>query len=312
MNQTHQQLLQLLDLPDLQPLGAGMQCQVFADGPEQVLKIYSQDAGIQNLKRLMDFYASLDRSNVNFHLPAIYSVEPVKDWILVREHRLHGTSPTLDHLQHMKVEELEIFFQHYVDVLFQIPKIGTLFLQPGEPLDQTGDFVSYGQFGSWQALLMTNLKRKLAAAGQQYLLYVEDLQSIVDAVEQQITTLPNNVNHLIHGDFYPANTLMDSDFNIQAVLDFGTYTLVGDPVYDLALGWIFADMYQNVKQLSANDYVGELIRERIPTNEYQRMKLYILIYSLLSADIYSDPGAPDGHFQWAMNNLNNDDFREVL
>jgi hypothetical protein len=42
------------------------------------------------------------------------------------------------------------------------------------------------------------------------------------------------------------------------------------------------------------------------------MKLYILIYSLISADIYCDEGAPDGHFQWAMNNLNNDSFREAL
>lgn len=309
---TYEGLLRQCGLPPLPFLGKGMQCLVFAEGNERVVKLYSQAAGIENLQRLMRFYASLDTSVVSFALPQIIAVESIKEHILVKEKRMRGISPTLDYLQHLTTHELEIYFQHYVDCLFQIQEITTSFLQPGEPLDLSGDFCHYSQYGSWQSLLTSNLKWKLSMSGGQYCSFVSDLESLAQAVYAKIPSLPNNVNRLIHGDFYPANTLMDNDFNITAVLDFGTYTLVGDPTYDIALGWIFADMYQNVKQLQAKDFVGELIHERISEEEWQRIKLYILIYSLLSADIYSDPDAPDGHFLWAMNNLKNEDFREVL
>lgn len=308
----HYTLLQSLNLPDLPYLGEGMQCMVFAKSPDQVLKIYNPESGLENLNRLMAFYQSFDTQWVDFTTPEILSIHTTHNKILVTEKRLHGISPTLDYLQHLQVDELEIFFQHYVDALFQIQNIDTHYLSPGEPLDLSGDFVQYGQYGSWQSLLIENLQRKIKASGSYYLSFLPDLESVVEALYQKIPALPNDINRLIHGDFYPANTLMDESFNIKAVLDFGTYTLVGDPIYDMALGWIFADMYQNVKQLQAVDFVGELIRERLSVEEFRRMKLYILIYSLLSADIYSDPGDPDGHFQWAMNNLNNDDFREVL
>lgn len=142
--------------------------------------------------------------------------------------------------------------------------------------------------------------------------FVVGLDGLIDQIYAHINALPQTNNRLIHGDYYPANTMMDKSFNISAVLDFGTFTMLGDPIYDVALGWIFADMYQNVKQLQTKDFVGNLIKQRITAEEFRRMKLYILIYSLLSADIYSDPDAPDGHFRWAMNNLNDDNFREVL
>ena len=289
-----------------------MQCLVFADGDDHVIKIYEQSAGLENLNRLMQFYASLDQSSVAFSLPEIIAIGKAKSHILVREKRLYGISPTLDNLNQFSSNELTIFFRNYVDVLFQIQNIKTNFLEPGEPLDQTGDFIRYSYYGSWQSLLISNVLHKQAISGSLFLPYVPDLKNIVDRIVENIPLLPYDKNDLIHGDFYPANTLMDQNFNITAVLDFGTYTLVGDPIYDIALGWIFADMYQNVKPLQAVDFVGDLIRERLSVEEFRRMKLYILIYSLLSADIYCDPDAPDGHFQWAMNNLNNKDFREVL
>jgi len=309
---SYKALLHDCGLPPLPFLGKGMQCLVFAEGTSQVVKIYSQAAGVENLQRLMQFYASLDASAVSFAVPEIIAVEMVQEHILVKEKRMHGISPTLHYLQNLTARELETYFQQYVDSLFQIQKITTNFLQPGEPLDLSGDFCHYAHYGSWQSLLSANLQRKLAASNVYYRSFVRDLEAVVEAVSAKIPTLPNETNRLIHGDFYPGNTLMDIDFNITAVLDFGTYTLVGDPIYDVALGWIFADMYQNVKQLQAIDFVGDLIQARVTKEEWQRIKLYILIYSLLSADIYSDPGDPDGHFQWAMNNLKNDDFREVL
>lgn len=157
----YQKLLQQLNFPPLTYLGEGMQCQVFADGPDKVVKIYSAAVGESNLVRLMDFYQSLDTHSVSFSTPSIIDLERKMDRLIVTEKRLTGITPTLDYLQHLTTNELETYFQHYVDVLFQIQHISTDFLQPGELLDQSGDFCQYGQYGSWQTLLTTNLQRKL-------------------------------------------------------------------------------------------------------------------------------------------------------
>lgn len=313
MMNSYNTLLKQLNLPDLPYLGKGMQCLVFAQGPDQVLKIYETAAGTANLERLMAFYQSLDTHPVSFDTPKILNLKSIQDKILVTENRLIGVSPTIEYLQQMEVNDLETFFQHYVDVMFEIQDITTDFLQPGEPLDQSGQYCKYGQYGSWQALLTFNLQHKVSVSRHRYTPFVTDLDAIIDSVLTKISALPVDDNRLIHGDFYPANTLIDERLTITAVLDFGTFTVMGDPLFDIALGWIFADMYQNVKQLQTKDFVGDLIRQRVSAQEHQRMKLYILIYSLLSADIYSSSYLEeDGHFRWAMDNLNNQSYREVL
>ncbi|MCW2916398.1 MAG: aminoglycoside phosphotransferase family protein [Actinomycetia bacterium] len=39
---------------------------------------------------------------------------------------------------------------------------------------------------------------------------------------------------MIHGDLYPGNILMRDRAAVSGVIDFGTFTMIGDPLYDVA------------------------------------------------------------------------------
>ena len=309
---TPQQLLQQCGLPEMPFLGAGMQCMVFADGTDRAIKIYNNSIGIANLQRLQQFYDSLNTAAVSFSVPKILAVNPLNDKIIVTEERLPGVSLTRQMQQQMPGQQLRSYFQQYTDTLFQLQQLTTAFLSPGEPLDQSGDFFAYGHYGSWQHLLTANLERKLAASGDRYRPFIHEMETLTAKIFAWLKTLPVTQNSLLHGDFFPANTLVNEEGTITAVLDFGTFTALGDPLYDIGLGWMFADMYHDVQHLDTKQYVGDLVMERLTSEETGRMKCYILVYSILSADMYGSADVNDGHFRWAMHNLNDENLLEAV
>ena len=40
--------------------------------------------------------------------------------------------------------------------------------------------------------------------------------------------------HLVHGDFFPGNVLVDDAHNVTAVIDWSEYCVIGDPILDLS------------------------------------------------------------------------------
>ena len=305
-------LLKQLDLPELQYLGEGMQCVVFADGNDSVVKIYDAAAGKENLQRLMQFYRSLDTTKVSWQTPKILSIDEVKGKLVVAEQRLLGISPTRDYFKRLPIHTLKVYFTQYVDALFSVQNIHTDFLNTAEPLDLSGDFFEYRPYRSWQDLLQQNLERKLKENRKYYLPFVPHLNALAQQLMQKIDTVNLHDCRLIHGDFFPGNTIINEAIQITGLLDFGTFTTMGDPIYDIALGWVFADMYENIDHFPVKDFVGERINRKLAENEVERMKLYVLIYSLLSATMYGNPDTNDGHFRWAMKNLNDKTLLEAL
>lgn len=46
----------------------------------------------------------------------------------------------------------------------------------------------------------------------------------------------------VHGDAYPGNVLVDDDGKVATILDFGRYSLVGDPHLDVAIAIELTEM----------------------------------------------------------------------
>src|SRR5207237_222382 len=47
---------------------------------------------------------------------------------------------------------------------------------------------------------------------------------------------------LVHGDYFPGNVLIDDRMAVSAVVDFSTFTLVGDPLLDAVCAFVFLEM----------------------------------------------------------------------
>jgi fructosamine-3-kinase len=113
--------------------------------------------------------------------------------------------------------------------------------------------------------------------------------------------------HLVHGDFFPGNILIDKMLcHVTALLDFGMLTMYGDSLFDIATGWVFFDMYDELKVKIRDRYLSmtlETLGRRVRGNLYR----YVLLYSVLSANTYSSK-CTDGHYQWCVANLNNQEY----
>jgi len=115
---------------------------------------------------------------------------------------------------------------------------------------------------------------------------------------------------LIHGDFYPGNVLINNHGKITGLIDFGLMTMYGDNLFDIAIGWVCFDMYN---ELQANIYERYLtiILSTLGEEVRKRLYFYVLIYSFISANFYSH-NCKDGHYQWCVNNLNNKHYWDAI
>lgn len=107
---------------------------------------------------------------------------------------------------------------------------------------------------------------------------------------------------LIHGDIFPGNLLADENGRIQALVDFGLFTMYGDPLFDAATAWVLFDMYDALRA-DARARLLPFMIERICNGAVGRLYRYVLLYSLLSADAYA-ADCSDGHYAWCVANLN--------
>ncbi len=115
---------------------------------------------------------------------------------------------------------------------------------------------------------------------------------------------------LIHGDFFPGNLLIDHDHQITALLDFGGLTMFGDYLFDIAAGWVFFDMYDELKANVRERYLA-LILATLGEQVRGILYRYVLIYSLLSANMYA-PDCTDGHYRWCVANLNTNEYWQAI
>jgi serine/threonine protein kinase len=172
------------------------------------------------------------------------------------------------------------------------------------------DHISSLTDGDWHQFLNRYITRKLA----QLIPYLSrDVPNFAARLHQLQAILGQpyrGAYGLIHGDFFPGNLLVDGAYQIAALLDFGLFTMFGDPLFDLATSWVFFDMYDDLKIQARERYLG-LLLERLGEGVRGRLYRYVLIYSILSANTYS-PNCADGHYQWCAANLSNPHYWKTI
>lgn len=285
-----------------------MEAEVYAYGPDAVLKLYPGTVSLAELHILQDFYNSLDRQLVPYDLPRIYTVAQEDRYLITIEQRLAGMQMSTV-LPTLTVDKLETMMQRYL-----VAALALSHIQAPPTVDHyklfDPDRLSQRTRGDWHQFITRYLTHKLAQVTPylsqdvpQFRMKMEWLRTILDQPY-------GGKYRLIHGDFFPGNLLIDDNYQITALLDFGLMTMYGDYLFDMATGWVFFDMYD---ELQANVYkrYRAILLDRLGEAIRGRLYRYILIYSILSANTYSS-NCSDGHYQWCVTNLRNRRYWQAI
>ena len=289
-------------------LGRGMEAHVYALDEARVIKIYQRLTPLDHLQSLQHFYNNLDTKAIPYALPRIEKISREDERLYTIEKRLYGRNmehvsrevdaPTLEHLLHRYLEAL----QGFSAVIFTSP-LTHYKLFDEYSISETGQ-------GDWHTFLARYIRRRVEVTRPCLRRDVRGLSDKLHLLNQILSHPYTGKYSVIHGDFFPGNLLVDENLNITGLLDFGLFTMFGEHLFDVATACVFFDMY---------DQLGQNIRQRLLTLAQKTygpsvlgiLYRYILIYSLISANIYT-PDCSDGHYQWCVENLNNPVYWEEI
>jgi fructosamine-3-kinase len=256
-------------------LSSGMEVEVYTYGPDAVLKLYAGTTSLADLLTLQAFYNVLDRQHVPYGLPRIHTVAQEDHFLITIEQRLASTRLSAL-LPRLTTDQLETVMQRYLNAALAVSSIQTPPAWDRYKLFDP-DHLSTRSDGDWHQFLARYLRHKLAQVSpylsrdvSQFAAKVEHLQAILDQPYR-------GEYRLIHGDFCPSNLLVSADTHVTALLDFGLLTMVGDRLFDLATGWVFFDMYDELKAQVRDRYLAMLL-DRLGEQVRGRLYRYVLIY----------------------------------
>lgn len=297
---SRQSVLSKYGLNEADFLARGMEAEVYRYGADAVLKIYGLTTSSASLRQLQYFYATINRSSLSYALPSILHVADESAYTVTIEKRLAGT-PLAERIKSIQPQQLESLFTSYIRVVLELATIAmpvtTATYKLSDP-HQLGERTK----GDWHVFLRQWLVYQLQTLSPAFKRDVIELNSKLDKMLAILNQPYQGSYNLIHGDIFPGNVLVAPDGKPLALLDFGLFTMYGDPLFDAATAWVFFDMY--------NELGGNIRRRLLPffldllgTKVVGKLYRYVLLYSMLSANTYA-ADCSDGHYTWCVANLN--------
>ncbi|HYF63076.1 MAG TPA: phosphotransferase [Herpetosiphonaceae bacterium] len=281
------------------PIAAGTEAEVYAIDDTILLKLYAGAERRAYFATLRSLYDTVDASKTGFGLPRILDILPAGNCVAVIETRLPGR-PLDDLLPGLGGPALRRARELYLDTACALGAI-ELRVPPQSYLlfDQAGrGGVGTQSFAQFYAGL---LGEKIERVGAHFSQYDPDFGARAAALVAAIRTAPPARIALVHGDFFPGNILVnDSATAAQGVIDFGSFTMFGDHLLDLAIAFGFYRMYDRDRRRTRAAMLPDALG-RIAAADHPRFFQFLLANALLTADLYAPGPDPrgDGHFQWA-------------
>lgn len=296
--QAERDLLAAHHLNSADLIATGTEAKVYLLDAEQVLKVYADPDGTQaaRLQTLRTFYDRLDRGRVPYVLPVIHSVEQHGSLLATREALLPGRP--MGEVCDLTIPEAEALYLDAVTALGALPPPSgagprMLLAGPGTP----GAEPSLG----WHPFLRRLLDTRIEAVHDILSADVPRIDTIVKDLHTLLDSPYTGPEAVVHGDLYPDNLLFAGG-SVSAVVDFGTFTMTGDPLYDVAGACVYYRQYE-ADRLTVWRRLLDQAADRTPAGRRHLLRAYAEIIAILTCDLYPENHRPiqaTGHYQWAV------------
>ncbi|MFI8684593.1 aminoglycoside phosphotransferase family protein [Rossellomorea sp. NPDC077527] len=306
MNQdkSKQLLLDRFQLSQADFLGSGMEAEVYALGHDRILKVYNDQSDFKKQESLRDFYSKIDTSQLSYELPYIHDIFVEEGKLVTIEKRINGRDMQ-SKLPGMTYDEQTNMMKAYLQANMALQSVQGNSTIEGFQLFRDSR-VLLDHMDNWFDLLSETIVLKQLELKPYFMRDVQDYEGKMKLVMERLAAGYNGEYSIIHGDFYPGNILINENHKITGVIDFGMLTMYGDYLFDVAIGWVCLDMYNQLNTDLTERYL-EIILSSLGEGVKKDLYFYVLIFSLMTANLYS-PTCEDGHYQWCVEKLNHEEF----
>lgn len=270
-----------------------------------MLKIYPSPDALPGIEALCEFYERASTAEVNYAIPRIREHGQTESVVYAVEDRLVGI-PMADIAGFIDQPHMANL---YIEAVLGIRRISVSPPYLRRKLLGVDD-----PSGDWNEYIRREIARKSSALRATLPGEVFAKLGPVDDLAEYFAVPYSGADLLIHGDFHPGNVLMAGGNRVSAVVDFGTFTIFGDPLYDIATACGFFSMYEPDQLATRKLILGRLF-QKDETLDRARVHAYLLAAALLTCDLYPDEGTPvykTGHFDWALSVLGDTEMWEGI
>lgn len=289
-------------------IAIGTEAEVYKRSDTTILKIYSDIERLDYFGVLRRFYENIEENGSEVRLPRILDISLQGNLIAVIETRLEG-EPLANYLTTLDSENLykaETLYIAAVGALKELklkeqPKTYLLFDKSGR---------SNVQKQSFEEFYSDLLDEKLAKVSNIFGLLNNKFLDLSAKLVDSIREMPSSDLSIVHGDFFPGNVLVNEQVDaITGIVDFGSFTMFGNHLLDLAGAFSFYQMY-NPERKAIRKRMLPRVLDRISQNEEKRFFQFVLSNAILTSDLYIIEENPldNGHLQWAAEIISEDEY----
>jgi Phosphotransferase enzyme family len=150
---------------------------------------------------------------------------------------------------------------------------------------------------TWVEFLSQRVRASAAAASPRVRADLPDLDRCVADFCEEVRSLRVSAPHLVHGDFFPGNVIVDESGAVAGVVDFASLTMAGDPAMDIVGALVFLDITPGVQPADIQR-LADRVRHLAPT-AFSRVSTYRRFYALRYLHALDDPPL----YRWCLETL---------
>lgn len=284
-------------------LAVGTEAEVYSLDQMHVFKIYSGAERLTNIYQLREFYELVDADACGLKVPRIIEIWEYSSLIGVIELRLPGR-PLDERLSSLDSESEARMIDLYLSTACALRMLKMRSPPTHYKLfDKSGSSACSQQ--RWQEFYWRLISQKAEQTDGLLRRRVSGLPHKLRILQETIRYQFDGEISVVHGDIYPGNILISDDLShATGLVDFGSFTMFGDHLIDVASAVGFYRMYDPNRKVIRNRLLDR-VETLLNSQEISRLYCYLAAQAIITCDLYLSPAdEPDpfdnGHLCWAV------------